>query len=84
MCISAFLLTPANVDYNALSVDLTFNADTNRSCDSLTVTADSLVEGEETLTIRLTTSDSAVTLNPAESTVTIVEEDSKCSFTGVV
>ena len=69
----------AGSDYEALSVELTFNADISRRCVNLTTIVDSLVEGMETLRLVVTTSDSAVTLGPG-ATVTIVEDDGECGY----
>ncbi len=54
---------------------LTFNAGTSRACANLTTLTDELVEGLETLQLRITTEDSAVRLIPDISSVSIVDDD---------
>ncbi|XP_064387674.1 uncharacterized protein LOC135335909 isoform X6 [Halichondria panicea] len=64
-------------DYSPLSVMLLmFNAGTTRACANLITETDQVVEGLETLELRLTTDDSAVILNPDTSNVKIVDTDS--------
>ena len=65
-------------DYSPLSVMLLmFNAGTTRACANLITETDQVVEGLETLELRLTTDDSAVILNPDTSNVKIVDTDSE-------
>ncbi len=64
-------------DYSPLSVMLLFNAGTARACANLITETDEVVEGLETLELRLTTDDSAVILDPDTSNVEIVDINSE-------
>ncbi len=64
-------------DYSPLSVMLLFNAGTTRACANLITETDEVVEGLETLELRLTTDDSAVILDPDTSNVEIVDINSE-------
>ena len=60
-------------------MDLTFNAGSTNQTVMIPITGDTVVEGTESFTVSLsnTAGDSAVTLNPSTTTVTIEDDDSK-------
>ena len=58
-------------------MDLTFNADNTNQIVMISIVGDNEVEGTESFTVSLTTGDSAVTLSPQTTTVTIQDDDSK-------
>ena len=57
-------------------MSLTFTASDSTRCVSIPISADALVEGDETLSAQLSTDDASVTLSPQSANITI--EDSKC------
>ena len=70
-------LPPASSDYTTVSMDLTFNAGSTNQTVMIPITGDTVVESTESFTVSLTTGDSALTLNPSITTVTIEDDDSK-------
>ena len=60
-------------------MDLTFNAGSTNQTVMIPITGDTVVESTESFTVSLsnTAGDSAVTLNPSTTTVTIEDDDSK-------
>lgn len=74
----------ANIDedYNMLSMlPLTLQPDTNRSCFAVDIMEDSLVEGEETFQLILSSSDQAVLTSIAHTlTVHIEDNDGELAF----
>ena len=63
-------------DYDAVSVELVFNATVSRSCAEIPITDDPLVEPPETFNVTIT-GDPPVIIDPPTSIVTIVDNDSK-------
>ena len=73
-----FCLTPpAPSDYTSVFMDLTFNSGTTNQTVMIPIVGDNVVESTESFTMSLTSADSAVTLNPSTTTVTIQDDDSK-------
>ena len=74
-------LSPAPGDYMAItSMELTFSATVESQTVPITIADGGEVEGNETFSVTLTTSDTAVTLNPMTATVEIQDDgDSKLS-----
>ena len=74
-------LSPAPGDYSAItSLELTFSDSVLSRIVPITIADGDLVEGNETFSVTLTTSDNAVVLNPMTATVDIQEDgDSKLS-----
>ena len=70
-------LPPASSDYTSVSMDLTFNSGTTTQTVMIPIVGDNVVESTESFTVSLTSADSAVTLNPSTTTVTIQDDDSK-------
>ena len=70
-------LPPASSDYTTVSIDLTFNSGTTTQTVMIPIIGDNVVESTESFTVSLTSADSAVTLNPSTTTVTIQNDDSK-------
>jgi len=69
-------LSPAPGDYTAISsLELTFSATILSRTVPITIADGDVVEGNETFSITLTTSDTAVVLNPMMATVDIQEDD---------
>ena len=68
-------LPPASSDYTTVSMDLTFNSGTTTQTVMIPIIGDNVVESTESFTVSLTSADSAVTLNPSISTVTIQDDD---------
>ena len=64
----------ASVDYGASTQDLTFDGSTGRQCVTVPIINDDNLEDTESFTASLTTSDSAVTLNPDLARVDIFED----------
>ena len=63
-------------DYDAVSVELVFNATVSRSCTEIPITDDPLVEPPETFNVTIT-GDPPVITDPPTSIVTIIDNDSK-------
>ena len=70
-------LSPASSDYTTVSMDLTFNSGTTTQTVMIPILGDNVVESTESFTVSLTSADSAITLNPSTTTVTIQDDDSK-------
>jgi len=69
-------LSPAPDDYTAItSMELTFSATMQSQTVLITIADGDVVEGHETFNVTLTTSDTAVVLNPMTATVDIQEDD---------
>ena len=62
-------------DYNPVSQVLTFDASTSRVCFITDTNEDGLLEDDETYLLSLTSNEPGLTLNPADATVTIVDND---------
>ena len=62
-------------DYDAVSVELVFNATVSRSCGEIPITDDPLVEPPESFNVTISTGDPPVILDPPTSIVTIVDND---------
>ena len=64
-----------------MSMELTFNAGSTNQTVMIPILGDTVLESTESFTVSLTSGDSAVTLNPSTTTVTIQDDDSK--FCGI-
>ena len=64
----------APADYGETIEDLTFDGSTGRECVTVPIINDDILEDIESFTASLTTSDSAVTLNPDLARVDIIED----------
>ncbi len=62
------------MDYVPLSSSLTFNANRSMECVDVMITNDTVVEGEESFTVSLTTSDPDVTVENGTVVVVIMED----------
>ncbi len=62
------------MDYVPLSSSLTFNANSNMECVDVMITNDTVVEGEESFNVTLTTSDPDVTVENGTVVVVIMED----------
>ena len=67
----------AELDYQTLSVQLTFTDTMSRVCRNVTIVNNNFYEDPENFDVRLTTLDEDVDLNPDMGTVTILDDDSK-------
>ncbi len=63
------------MDYVPLSSSLTFNASSNMECVDVMITNDTVVEGEESFTVSLTTSDPDVMVENGTVVVVVIMED---------
>ena len=63
------------MDYEPITVDLTFNEAVSRACAEVTIVDDDVFEEDETFDVTLTTTDGDITLNPDSGTVTITDQD---------
>ena len=72
-------LPPASSDYTTVSMNLTFNAGTTTRTVMIPILGDNVEEDNETFTLSLTNmaGETAVTLNPQTTTVTINNDDGK-------
>ena len=61
-------------------MELTFNAGNTAQTVMIPIAGDNVVESTESFTVSLTTGDSAVTLSPSTTTVTIQDDDGKISL----
>ena len=77
----ANLFPTGGVDYNTTSADLTFNSGTSRACALIPITDDLFDEDNEMFDITLTTAVDGISLVPGQGTVTIVDNDGRCSTT---
>ena len=64
----------APADYDGTIADLTIDGSTGRQCVTVPIINDDILEGTESFTASLTTSDSAVTLNPDLAWVDIFDD----------
>ena len=71
------LFTADTSDYISVSVDLTFNPFTNSSSECFTVSTveDTSVEGNETFSLSITSSDPTATVVDGDTTITILDND---------
>ena len=67
-------------DYTMLSSDLTLSAATTSRCVTFVTTQDTVLEQDETFTVRLSTGVGAITLDPGEATVTITNDGEEHLF----
>ncbi len=58
-----------------MTVDLVFDANTNRSCVNVTTTEDDIYEGSEVFDVNLEAANTGVTVAPDEGEITITDED---------
>ena len=70
-------LPPASSDYMTVSMELTFNSGNTSQTVMIPIVGGNVVESTESFTVSLTSADSAVTLNPSTTTVTIQDDDGK-------
>ena len=79
-----FFAFPASTDYTALSRSLVFNGATGSQTVLIPIQDDMVVENQfESFSIRLSTSDSAVMLDPVSANVTVEDNDSELSLHAV-
>jgi len=71
------------MDYAAVSRNLTFNATVSTQMETIPIIDDFIVEHSEMFTLALTSTDSAVILNPSSSNVTIKDVDSEYTLTSL-
>ena len=71
----SYIFSAANIDYSPLSITLEFNETTSELCSYIITMEDTLYENDETLSVMLTTDDTAVTLMPSQLVVTIEDDD---------
>ena len=67
----------AGMDYRPVSKSLRFNAAVTTQVVKVPIIDDPMVEHSEVINLTLVSNDSAVTLSPSTSTITIEDEDSK-------
>ena len=67
----------AELDYQTLSVMLTFTDSMTTICRNVTIVNNDFYEDPESFNVRLTTLDPDVTLDPDMGTVTILDDDGK-------
>ena len=65
------------MDYTPVSRNLTFNAAVTTQIVQVPIIDDHIVEHSEITNLTLVSTDTAVTLNPSTSTITIEDVDSK-------
>ena len=63
----------APTDYETVSIDFTFNGQITENCVNVTIHTDDIFEGDEILTVNLTTTDPDVNLDPDSGVITIIE-----------
>ena len=63
-----------------VSMDLTFNSGNTARTVMIPIVGDNVVESTESFTVSLTSADSAVTLNPSTTIVTILDDDDDSKF----
>ena len=71
----SYIFSAANIDYFPLNITLEFNETTSELCSDIITIEDTLYENDETLSVMLTTDDTAVTLMPSQLVVTCVDDD---------
>ena len=73
-----------NVDYNSISVTLTFDDSTSTACTEVNILGDNIPEGDELFTLTLSTEDDSVTISDDSDilTIEIADDDGvfKCFF----
>ena len=78
-----FCLHTDGMDYTAVSENLIFNAAVSTQVMTTYILGDFIVEHSEMFTLALTSTDSAVILNPSSSNVTIKDADSEYTSTSL-
>ena len=69
-------LSPAPIDYTAITnMQLTFNVSVLSQTVMITIADGAVLEGPETFSVTLATSDNAVMLNPMTAAVSIQEDN---------
>ena len=71
------LISPAGIDYEAVTTNLTFNDCMSAQVVTIPILHDLIVENSESFHVTLTTFDTAVTLGLQTTSVTIRDDDSK-------
>ena len=71
------LISPAGVDYEAVTTTLTFNVSMPAQVVTIPILDDLIVENYKSFSVALTTFDTAVTLRSQTASVTIRDDDSK-------
>ena len=74
----------ADTDYASVSVDITISAGTTSQTVMIMTSTDSRVENEETFTLSLTTSDSAVMPQSVSKTVSITDLTSEYIYSYII
>ena len=68
-------LPPASFDYTTVATDLTVNGGTTTQTVMIPFLDEIVVQGTRSFTVSLTSVDSAVTLHPSTTAVTIQDDD---------
>ena len=76
MCAS-HLISPAGLDYVAVTTTLTFDVSMPTQVVTIPIRDDMIVEDTKSFTVALATNDTAVTLRLQNATVSIGDNDSK-------
>ena len=75
--------SPAGVDYEAVNTTLIFNGSMLAQMVTIPIVDDQIVENNGSFDVTLTTIDTAVTLRPQTTCVTIRDNDSKLHCTSI-
>lgn len=62
-------------DYDSVTADLLFNADSTRVCTRIPITNDDVDEDDELFVATLSTEDPDISLAPDEADITIIDND---------
>ena len=76
-CTTLNVLLAAEHDYNSTSGITTFTPGANQQTINIPIINDLRLEDNETFTVQLTNAPARVTLDPAQATVTILDDDGK-------
>lgn len=70
---------PASIDFSAMLTSLRFSSSVSQQCINVSITDDAELENDEMFSVNISTSDTAVSLNPASALVTISDNDGMCT-----
>lgn len=77
------ILSIADSDYTPSMTQLTFQSGQLEKCTDVSILEDTILEVAEEFSVTLDTTDQAVDLSLESATVTIINDDSKCSYVRV-
>ena len=78
------LFPAASSDYTAVSQPIVLTSQNEMPCVDIEIKQDQILEMDETLTLRLTTDMDNITLDQAQTNITITNDDGMLGYDGIV